>query len=136
MRIPSLSIRIELPFVVLMAILVLIIWFILRVILWVDVGPSQLTLGQTIKVFTHGFWFDLSTLFYLVAPWIFVSIVSPDRIRKWRLIRTLKWLALFSVIFSVLFGAVSEMIFWQEFTTRFNFIAVDYLIGVVSENGK
>ena len=120
--------RIELPFVVLMAILVLIIWFILRVVLWVDVGPSQLTLGQTIKVFTHGFWFDLNTLFYLVAPWIFVSIVSPDRIRKWRLIRTLKWLALFGVIFSVLFGAVSEMIFWQEFTTRFNFIAVDYLI--------
>lgn len=128
MRNPSLAMRIELPFVVLMAILVLIIWFILRVVLWVDVGPSQLTLGQTIKAFTHGFWFDLNTLFYLVAPWIFVSIVSPDRIRKWRLIRTLKWLALFSVIFSVLFGAVSEMIFWQEFTTRFNFIAVDYLI--------
>jgi len=128
MRNPSLSMRIELPFVVMMAILALIIWFILRVVLWVDVGPSQLTLGQTIKVFTHGFWFDLNTLFYLVAPWIFVSIVSPDRIRKWRLIRTLKWLALFSVIFSVLFGAVSEMIFWQEFTTRFNFIAVDYLI--------
>lgn len=120
--------RLKLPFVILMAILVLIIWFILRVVLWVDVGPSQLSLGQTIKVFTHGFWFDLNTLFYLCVPWILISLFSPDWIRKWRFIKTLKWIALFSVIFSILFGVVSELIFWQEFTTRFNFIAVDYLI--------
>jgi phosphoglycerol transferase MdoB-like AlkP superfamily enzyme len=32
------------------------------------------------------------------------------------------------VIFLLLFNAVSEFFFWQEFSARYNFIAVDYLI--------
>ncbi len=34
----------------------------------------------------------------------------------------------FILIFLLLFNAVSEYFFWQEFGTRYNFIAVDYLI--------
>ncbi len=34
----------------------------------------------------------------------------------------------FVLIFLLLFNAVSEYFFWQEFGTRYNFIAVDYLI--------
>lgn len=32
------------------------------------------------------------------------------------------------VVFLLLFNAVSEWFFWQEFSTRYNFIAVDYLV--------
>jgi phosphoglycerol transferase MdoB-like AlkP superfamily enzyme len=34
----------------------------------------------------------------------------------------------FVLIFLLLFNAISEYFFWQEFGTRYNFIAVDYLI--------
>lgn len=118
----------QLPFVVLMAIFALAIWFILRIYLWLDVGPSQLTMGQTIKMFTRGLWFDFNTIFYLIAPWLLLSILLPEKLRRLNMMNMLRWVALFIIVFSLLFGAVSEIIFWQEFTTRFNFIAVDYLI--------
>ena len=35
---------------------------------------------------------------------------------------------LFVALFALLFFAVSEFVFWQEFSSRFNFIAVDYLL--------
>ncbi len=37
-------------------------------------------------------------------------------------------LFIFITIFSLLFNAVSEWFFWNEFSARYNFIAVDYLI--------
>jgi hypothetical protein len=35
---------------------------------------------------------------------------------------------IFLVTFLLLFNAISEYFFWNEFSTRYNFIAVDYLI--------
>jgi hypothetical protein len=40
----------------------------------------------------------------------------------------LGWLALWAATALLLFDAVSEVTFWREFSTRFNFIAVDYLV--------
>ncbi|WEK38387.1 MAG: LTA synthase family protein [Candidatus Pseudobacter hemicellulosilyticus] len=45
---------------------------------------------------------------------------------KWRQ-GVLKF-SFFLVAFLLLFNAVSEWFFWQEFSTRYNFIAVDYLV--------
>ena len=42
-----------------------------------------------------------------------------------------RWLAYagsFCALYLLLFGAVSEWVFWDEFGVRFNFIAVDYLV--------
>jgi phosphoglycerol transferase MdoB-like AlkP superfamily enzyme len=46
--------------------------------------------------------------------------------RRWH--GHLRLLLSFVVFASLLFGAVAEATFWLEFSTRFNFIAVDYLI--------
>ena len=46
-----------------------------------------------------------------------------DRLDRWA---TLPGLAVF--VFVCLFSAVAEHLFWTEFATRFNFIAVDYLV--------
>ena len=40
----------------------------------------------------------------------------------------MRWSFVGAVLFALGFGVISEVVFWQEFTTRFNFIAVDYLI--------
>ena len=52
----------------------------------------------------------------------------PDRWRGTRGIIALRWLLLWLVVAALLFGAPAEILFWQEFSTRFNFIAVDYLV--------
>jgi phosphoglycerol transferase MdoB-like AlkP superfamily enzyme len=42
--------------------------------------------------------------------------------------RTLAHVVMFFALGLCLFGAVSEWVFWDEFSARFNFIAVDYLV--------
>lgn len=120
--------RIQLPFIVFLGLITLSFWLLLRLALWIDVGPAQLSIGQTIKMFSRGLWFDLSTLAYLIVPFLIASILLPNSWRGKNWLTTFKWILVCIVTFSLLFGVVSEVIFWQEFTTRFNFIAVDYLI--------
>ncbi len=120
--------RIQLPFTVFLGLIALSVWLVLRLVLWIDLGPAQLSIGQTIKMFSRGLWFDLSTLAYLIVPFLIASVLLPNSWRRKNWLTTFKWIIACIVTFSLLFGVVSEVIFWQEFTTRFNFIAVDYLI--------
>jgi len=58
--------------------------------------------------------------------YLFLSGMSADFRNKWRgLILTVDF---FLLSFIALFNAVSEWFFWEEFSTRYNFIAVDYLV--------
>lgn len=106
----------------------LVIWLLLRLILSLQVGFSQMALGEILGAFVKGFYFDIAALSYLLVPWLLLSAAIPNtwRIKPW--MNKARWIVAFLVTFGLLFGAVSEFIFWQEFTTRFNFIAVDYLI--------
>ena len=120
--------RKQYPFYLVMAAIALVIWLVLRLVLWVDVGLNQLSISQALKALAIGFWFDLNALCYLAIPFLLASIVVPNSWRSKAWFNKARWLLAFLVTFALLFGAVSEYIFWQEFTTRFNFIAVDYLI--------
>jgi phosphoglycerol transferase MdoB-like AlkP superfamily enzyme len=80
------------------------------------------------EIFAKGLWFDLAVASVLVAPICLYEALLPN---KWRLAgwhRTLRFTWLWLAIALLLFGAVAEVTFWLEFTTRFNFIALDYLI--------
>ena len=63
-----------------------------------------------------------------MAPVLLYEAALPNRWRASRPHRVLRftWFAL--ILFVLLFGAVAEATFWLEFATRFNFIAVDYLL--------
>jgi glucan phosphoethanolaminetransferase (alkaline phosphatase superfamily) len=72
--------------------------------------------------------FDLSVAALIILPFAFFVWAAPDtaRGRLW-----FAPIAIASVIVAVctfLFVAAAEIVFWNEFGTRFNFIAVDYLI--------
>lgn len=60
----------------------------------------------------------------LIFTWL--AIKGPAYRVKWR--QAALYVAFFVVIFLLLFNAVSEYFFWNEFSTRYNFIAVDYLV--------
>lgn len=116
------------PFILLTSAIALTIWQLLRVALWLMAGPGQMTFGQALHAFGLGVWFDFATLLYLMAPILVVMAISPPIWKKRHLGYGLYWLLVWMATALLLFGAVAEVVFWQEFSTRFNFIAVDYLI--------
>ncbi|MDP2870167.1 LTA synthase family protein [Methyloversatilis sp.] len=119
--------RRALPFLLVASLLTLAIWTLLRLLLWGFAGPADIGTAA-LHVFARGLWFDLAVLAWLVAPLLVLSALLPARARASRFMARLRWGALWLMAALLLFGAVSEVVFWEEFSTRFNFIAVDYLI--------
>jgi len=78
--------------------------------------------------FLIGAWFDLAVFCALAAPVVLWWLIAPQSLKGRRLDRaaTLTGAALFLLF--CLIVAIGEHLFWTEFGTRFNFIAVDYLI--------
>ena len=91
-------------------------------------GSGQVPLGLWPGIFLRGLGFDLAVLAWLLAPLMLLEAMRRQRdvLSKWR--RVARLLAFFATVAVLLFGALAEATFWEEFATRFNFIAVDYLI--------
>lgn len=81
-----------------------------------------------LKVLVIGFWFDLSTVIFFLIPIIIYQLALPTRKQGSLVDKVSSNIICFIFTFILLFDAVAEHIFWSEFTTRFNFIAVDYLV--------
>jgi phosphoglycerol transferase MdoB-like AlkP superfamily enzyme len=80
------------------------------------------------EIFLKGLWFDLCVVSVLIAPICLYEAVLPNKWRAKGWHRVFRYLFLWLAIALLLFGAVAESTFWLEFSTRFNFIALDYLI--------
>lgn len=88
-----------------------------------DIGLSDMPF-----VLVRGLWFDLVTLGALLSPFLLVNAVLPDRLRRSRIFAWLSRVTVWLVVALLLFSAVGEFLFWEEFSVRYNFIAVDYLV--------
>lgn len=89
---------------------------------------AGLTLFMVLKATATGLLFDLATLGYALLPLALYLILVPRRFatHRWH-----PWLVrLFFTLFVavLIFDGCAEYIFFDEFSTRFNFIAVDYLV--------
>lgn len=75
-----------------------------------------------------GLFYDLVNAIYFSAPLVLYLWLIPGRIyrKPWHTYVLYGWF--FVLIFILVFNGVAEWLFWDEFSTRFNFIAVDYLI--------
>ena len=80
------------------------------------------------EIFLKGLWFDLCVVSILIAPICLYEAVLPNSWRKRGWHKAIRFTWLWLAIALLLFGAVAESTFWLEFSTRFNFIALDYLI--------
>ncbi len=110
------------------ALLFLCLAFLTRLGLALYTGWSALPLDVWPGMLLRGFGFDLVVLVWLLAPALLWSALWPKRWRATRLRGFLRLVLFFLAGFVLLFGALAEATFWEEFSTRFNFIAVDYLI--------
>ncbi|MBR1580637.1 MAG: LTA synthase family protein [Selenomonadaceae bacterium] len=72
-----------------------------------------------LPTFALGLAFDLVAGLFFIAP---VALLSLTKSRRLILSAT------FAFDFIIIIIAVAQFLFWQEFHTNFNFIAVDYLI--------
>lgn len=100
-----------------------------RTVLLVKSLP-QLDLNPVLlmKIYAVGFFFDCVTFSYCAVPLVCVVIILPDRLFNNYIFRICSYIVGFAVTYLMLFNVVAEYTFFDEFATRFNFIAVDYLI--------
>lgn len=115
-------------FPLLIALLVLGIFSATRIGLAVYTGFDLVGLSFWPGIFAKGLWFDLAVIAVLITSVCLYEAVLPNRWRASRWHGALRIVWLWSVVSLLLFGAVAEATFWIEFFTRFNFIAVDYLL--------
>lgn len=88
-------------------------------------GASLLDLPAMLVV---GLGFDLIAIAWLLLPAALYALVMP---KKWLASRFQKFVTrgFFFVLLAVfLFNLTAGWIFWEEFASRYNFIAVDYLV--------
>ncbi|UPT71013.1 MAG: LTA synthase family protein [Flavobacterium sp. JAD_PAG50586_2] len=103
--------------------------FLLRIIfiIW-QYDEVSFNLFTIIGTFITGFFYDIGTISFIIIPSVIYYFAFPNRwIGSW----IDKILVLFFTsltIFILVFTFFAEITFWDEFKTRFNFIAVDYLI--------
>jgi phosphoglycerol transferase MdoB-like AlkP superfamily enzyme len=80
------------------------------------------------KIFLAGIYNDTLNFSYLTIPVVIYLVLMPERIYKKKFHHILTHVFAFLIITIYCFQAFSEWFFWSEFTARFNFIAVDYLV--------
>lgn len=96
-------------------------------VIWVfkEVDMSFFKIGNT---FVIGFLFDLGTVSFFAIPYALYLLVFPKKWYGSLFDRAVTWFAYTLGLVIFLFSFFAEITFWEEFKSRFNFIAVDYLI--------
>lgn len=103
--------------------------FVVRVaLMWKQLDGVDAGLLGVLKIFGVGLVYDLITANYFAIPFVLYLLLLPEALFRHRLHRALLEFGYVVAIFVLLFVGVAEWLFWDEFASRFNFIAVDYLI--------
>ena len=107
----------------------LILSLILRVIFFAwqhsEVSFNVITVLGTLLT---GLFFDIGTISFLLLPALVYYFVVPNKWIGSLLDKVFIWFFTTLLTFILVFTFFAEITFWDEFRTRFNFIAVDYLI--------
>jgi phosphoglycerol transferase MdoB-like AlkP superfamily enzyme len=91
-------------------------------------GPAELSLLSICRIHFQGVIFDFGVAILISAIYSLYLLLLPQKWNNSRANRIITYAGFSLVLFLVLFSFFAEFTFWQEFESRFNFIAVDYLI--------
>lgn len=91
-------------------------------------GNIDFSLPLLVKIYSFGLFFDALAIAYIgFIPLFYYTLVSSKIFHsKYHQIANRIFYFVFLCI--LIFSFFAEIIFWDEFQTRFNFIAVDYLV--------
>ncbi|MEX2207498.1 MAG: LTA synthase family protein [Myxococcota bacterium] len=93
-----------------------------------ELGELPLDTVRLVRVFSAGLGFDLLVALYASLPFVWGLALVPERLWRTRAARVAAHVVAVAALFVFCFAAVAEWAFWGEFSARFNFIAVDYLV--------
>ena len=80
------------------------------------------------QIFSVGLLYDLAAFVWLMIPFSLVAWLCTSGVWGRRINALLTLLLFVLFLGALIFQSASEFIFWNEFSSRFNFIAVDYLV--------
>ncbi|MEO7305930.1 MAG: sulfatase-like hydrolase/transferase [Ferruginibacter sp.] len=112
-----------------LALILFALSFLTRLTLLIISWPNiELTLLRIIGIFFIGFFYDLVVFSFFAIPVALYCWLMKDSWyqKKWQRIPLFILFFLITLILVVNVGG--EIIFWEEFNVRYNFIAVDYLV--------
>jgi len=107
----------------------LAIAFLTRLILLVKTGngvPANPL--YWLYLFAVGLGYDLAAFVYFAWPLVLFLWLVPSRYFTARPLQALLAILCLVLVYILLFVTAAEWLFWDEFASRFNFIAVDYLV--------
>jgi len=97
-------------------------------LLWYEGNSENYAVLALAQIIAVGLIYDIAALVWLAIPFAVVFLLAPSG-RTGRTVNGVLTLTLFGLFVAVLmFQVICEAIFWNEFSSRFNFIAVDYLL--------
>lgn len=100
-----------------------------RIILLIASASSfDWTFANFFSVFIIGLFFDLAAASFAIIPLVIYLWLFPSKWYGKKLNQILLVVYFFIVLTTLIFNGISEWFFWDEFSVRYNFIAVDYLI--------
>jgi len=107
----------------------LVISFITRTILltW-SFHKADLGLLSGLRIYGQGLIFDTVVAFFFSIAYSLYLLILPQRWNNSIVNRVLTYIGFFLVVLIIMFSFFAEFAFWDEFESRFNFIAVDYLV--------
>lgn len=106
----------------------LIIAFVTRFFFMLKEAPRLAWDGSLAASFVIGGIYDIAASLWWILPLALLLAMLPRHWFEWRAGRALTHAFLLGIVYLLLYGAVAEWLFWDEFGVRFNFIAVDYLV--------
>jgi len=116
-------------YITLIIYLFLAISIITRTVLLVkSIDVVDISIMNIFKIYLVGMFYDLVSVSYLVVPFVIYLLLLPNRFFNHRINIYITYIFTYIVVFLAVFLGFSEWFFWDEFSVRFNFIAVDYLV--------
>src|SRR5215831_11981155 len=115
-------------FAVFWCLFLIIAWFVLRLVLYYAFRPSGIPATEVLHAFLSGFHRDLFVAVVQTLPLLAWFLIIPNHRFPARWHRLLFLGATFIFCFIQIFLLFVEFFFFDEFKSRFNTVAVDYLI--------
>ena len=107
----------------------LLLSFIVRLLLFIwSFSQAESSLFDILKIFITGLFFDIGVASFFVLLYSIYLLFLPKKLNNSLFNKIITYTAFSLVILISLFSFFAEFTFWQEFKSRFNFIAVDYLV--------
>ena len=96
--------------------------------IYISFGETLLTLASSAIILFKGLVFDFGVVLYFSILYSIYLLVLPQRFNRSGFNKVFSFAMVFLMILFASFSFFAEFTFWREFESRFNFIAVDYLV--------